>query len=85
MSFYCPVLAGRPRRWLTDSKLLSFSCPKESHQRKRHPETCWDFQSQSPHIKIKTGVSQSRAMLRIFRPQTNARYDPVLVLMLGCV
>ena len=52
----CPVSAGQPNRWLTGSRYLSFACPKESYQRKRHPKTCWDFQSQFPRIKIKTGT-----------------------------
>ena len=58
------------RSGLPDSKLLSFSCQKESNQRKRHSETCCDFRSQFPRIKRKIGAARTRAMLRIIRPQT---------------
>ena len=52
----CPFSDGQPNRWLTGSRYLSFACPKERYQRKRHPKTCWDIQSQYPRIKRKTGT-----------------------------
>jgi len=73
------------RSGLPDSKLLSFSCQKESNQRKRHSETCCDFQSQFPRIKRKIGTRELARCFALYRAQTNARYDPIFILMLGCV
>ena len=59
-----------------DSKYLSFACPKERYQRKRHPETCWYFQSQFPHIK-KIGIRELARCSALHRAQTNVCYDPI--------
>ncbi len=40
------------------AELLFLACPSKSNQKERHPKTCWDFQSQYPHIKTKTGTRQ---------------------------
>ena len=81
----CPFSDGQPNRWLTGSRYLSFACPKKRYQRKRHPETCRDFQSQYPHIKKKTGTRELARCSALDRAQTNARYDPVLFLLFSCV
>jgi len=39
-------------------ELLFLACPSKSNQKERHPKTCWDFQSQSPRIKRKTGTRE---------------------------
>ena len=63
-------MPGRPRRWLTDSKLLFLARPRKSNQKEGRPKTRCDLQSQSPRIKRKIGAARTRAMLRIIRPQT---------------
>jgi len=68
-------------RWLTDSKSLSFACPKESNQRKGHPHRwrkrvvmfCIQTEAYQRHIPVPL-ISSAASMRRTYLYFMNTKH-----------
>jgi hypothetical protein len=78
---------GRTAESVVDRQQVSFFClSKRKIPKKKTPEDLLELLIPMPCAsKAKQALRELGRCSALFRPQTNACYDPVLLSMLGCI